>query len=663
VESWTSYSYNAYEQLQTETRQFKGLSGTYSVGYQYNLAGMLKTMTYTVNSWSKNVNYDYTYAAALKSVGTNIRAGYGSGDNTNVMSGLSYRGFGAVKLANYGNGRQLTANYDAKRLQMTYMSVHSASNVNDKIVSLDYNYYNGGANNGRIQKITDYLDGAYTTTYTYDDLNRLTNANATAFTRSYSYDAWANLTNVTATGAGETGSYSLPYATNASGAPLNNRINTGWHSYDGAGNTTHDGLHSYAYDAVNRVKSSDGNKFMEYDGDGRRVKIDESGAGNIALYSLWSSVLGQVVADIATGAYTYRAYVYSPNGQRLAQQGYDGQFQWIHTNHLGNGYKMTDSAGAVVFREEYDPHGQTVYRWAPNGPWYLSRKYTGYERDYGTNTDYANARQYHHNNNRFLQPDPLGLGAADFSDPQSLNLYSYVGNDPVNFVDPSGLLRAIWIPRQACVDIGDGPVCETYYDVYWIDDGGGWGPIGPIDPPDGGGGGQAGGPVQLPPPPQPIPLILTPPWACGVNPVTANLGFTAEPRGVNGHLRLGRADGQGYWRAPRGNRIHQGLDIAASPGTPLVANRDGRVSFAGNAGDAGLLIIINHGNGVTTRYAHLSSIGVSNGDNVYQGRIIGAAGQTGNARRQPRAEAHVHFNVQVNGANRNPEQYLNSPCP
>ena len=93
----------------------------------------------------------------------------------------------------------------------------------------------------------------------------------------------------------------------------------------------------------------------------------------------------------------------------------------------------------MVFREEYDPHGQTVLCWAPSGPWYLSRKFTGYERDYAAGTHYAKARQYHHNNARFLQADPLGLGASDLTNPQSLNLYSYVQNDPVNNTDPSGL--------------------------------------------------------------------------------------------------------------------------------------------------------------------------------------------------------------------------------
>jgi uncharacterized protein RhaS with RHS repeats len=209
---------------------------------------------------------------------------------------------------------------------------------------------------------------------------------------------------VTASGAGETGSYTLSYATNASGAPLNNRINNQYQYYDNAGNMTVDvSGHVYAYDAVNRIRNVTNNKFMEYDGDGRRVLLDESAIGNIKIWYLWSSVLGQVVSEMGSSGLVYRAYIYSPSGQRLAQQGYDGQFQWIHTNHLGNGYKMTDSAGAVVFREEYDPHGQTVLRIAPSGPWYLSRKFTGYERDYGTNTDYANARQYHHNNGRFMR--------------------------------------------------------------------------------------------------------------------------------------------------------------------------------------------------------------------------------------------------------------------
>lgn len=74
---------------------------------------------------------------------------------------------------------------------------------------------------------------------------------------------------------------------------------------------------------------------------------------------------------------------------------YDQGFNWIHTDHLGSGHKMTNTAGAVVFTEQYDPHGQRLMQTSNNGAMYLSKKFTGYERDYGTNTDNAKARQYH----------------------------------------------------------------------------------------------------------------------------------------------------------------------------------------------------------------------------------------------------------------------------
>ena len=245
-----------------------------------------------------------------------------------------------------------------------------------------------------------------------------------------------------------------------------------------------------------------GNSPQEFDGDGRRVKNNEAAAGNITLYYLWSSVLGQVVADLTPSYYTtyglpYRAYVYSPSGALLAQQGYDTGFTWVHTDHLGSGYKLSNTSGNVYFREEYDPHGQTLLRISSNGPWYLSKKFTGYERDYGTNTNYAKARQYQHNNARFLQADPLGLGASDLSDPQSLNLYSYVQNDPVNFTDPSGLDSG-YCDATGCTIIGTIggsvlPLAIGGDQMFMIEDG-------PVDAGGGGGGGEVQQtPTQAPP--------------------------------------------------------------------------------------------------------------------------------------------------------------------
>jgi RHS repeat-associated protein len=128
----------------------------------------------------------------------------------------------------------------------------------------------------------------------------------------------------------------------------------------------------------------------------------------------------------------------------------DGTFYWNHPDHLGSGRKLTDSSGAVRYRGEFDPHGQTLLEVTSGGTgtYANSHKYTGYEREWSTNLDYAKARMFSHNRARFMQPDPLGLAAASLDYPQSLNLYSYVFNDPANFTDPTGLFLPAPRPIQ-----------------------------------------------------------------------------------------------------------------------------------------------------------------------------------------------------------------------
>jgi RHS repeat-associated protein len=430
----TDYSYDSYKRLQSETRQFQGLQGDYSVSYAYNLVDALKQVTYTVNSWIKSVNYEYTSGGALAKIGTNLNPLAGVSDN--VMKNLSYRAFGALKSGDYGNGRRIELGYNANRLNLTSHKMIKESPY-DAIIDNSYDYYGTTeTSNGRVRKITDNLDPQFTTTYQYDDYDRLASATSVDFERTYSYDPWGNLTAVTATGGGETGSYTLSYATNASGAPLNNRINNAGHQYDAAGNMTQDPARSHTYDAVNRLKTAGVGNSYEYDGDGWKVKQVSGGS---SVYYLWSSVLGQPVVELTSGGVN-RAYVYSSSGQLLGLQATDQQFYWVHTDHLGSGKMMTNMSGEVVYRGQFDPHGQMVYEWASDGQMNKNpHKFTGYERDTGSDLDYAKARMYTRFRGRFMSPDPMGLGAADLSNPQSLNLYSYVGNDLVNFVDPTGM--------------------------------------------------------------------------------------------------------------------------------------------------------------------------------------------------------------------------------
>jgi len=99
--------------------------------------------------------------------------------------------------------------------------------------------------------------------------------------------------------------------------------------------------------------------------------------------------------------------------------------------------------------------------------------------------------------------------------------------------------------------------------------------------------------------------------------------------------------------------FHDGVDIAASHGTGIYAYSAGRVSFAGWNGGYGKVVYIDHGNGLQTRYAHMSAISVRVGERVSAGEKIGAVGSTGNS-----TGAHLHFEVLKNGSLKNPFDYI-----
>lgn len=102
----------------------------------------------------------------------------------------------------------------------------------------------------------------------------------------------------------------------------------------------------------------------------------------------------------------------------------------------------------------------------------------------------------------------------------------------------------------------------------------------------------------------------------------------------------------------RWGRMHEGIDIAAPTGTPIRAAAAGTVIYAGTMSGYGNIVIVDHGNGLATAYAHQSAIYVGGGQ-VSQGTVLGAVGTTGNS-----TGPHLHFEVRVNGSPVDPMGYL-----
>ncbi|MBI4745103.1 MAG: M23 family metallopeptidase [Deltaproteobacteria bacterium] len=121
---------------------------------------------------------------------------------------------------------------------------------------------------------------------------------------------------------------------------------------------------------------------------------------------------------------------------------------------------------------------------------------------------------------------------------------------------------------------------------------------------------------------------------------------------ANGYV----SSGFGYRESPFGSNyeFHDGLDISAPSGAPVLATADGVVTLTGNYGDTGNTIIISHGYGYETGYCHLSYIGVEKGQRIERGQEIGRVGSTGRS-----TGPHLHYLVKIAGSKVNPRNYLN----
>jgi RHS repeat-associated protein len=424
-----SYGYDQLSRLTSETRTFSGL-GSYSLSYAYNLAGELTSVT---NPWGSVVAYGYDIAGQVTGV-----TGSGQFSSASYSSSVTYRAFGGLKGMTYGNGRTVSAAYD-NRLRPTTWNV---SNV----LGYNYNYDYFNERTGRVSYAQNIYDGSLDRSYQYDSQGRLAvshsgaEARAHAFSgqwgtmdgpysQGYDYDVWGNMTHrygwggeVQGGGANQTSHLYYSYT--------NNRRDG--FSYDAAGNLTNDLGQTFTYDAMGQQASASYFSVQQYyDGDGMRVKKTENGTTRFYLRS--TVLAGQVVAEMDGAGTWMRGYVYQGSNLLAVQA---GGVNWVHEDPVTKSKRITDDQGNVVSAIELDPWGADTDR--SSNAAFQPKKFTSYERD-GNGSDDAMFRRYNRWHSRFDQPDPYA-GSYNLADPQSLNRYSYVQNDPVTFVDPTGLM-------------------------------------------------------------------------------------------------------------------------------------------------------------------------------------------------------------------------------
>ena len=210
-----------------------------------------------------------------------------------------------------------------------------------------------------------------------------------------------------------------------------NQFTTTGFSYDASGNVLADGTNTYAWNAESEIKTATGVNYT-YDGDGDRAQKSN---GKIYWYGAGSEILDE---SDASGNFTDE-YVYF-GGKRIAHRVVSGNAIYYYAeDFLGSSRVMTTATGTVCYDADFYPYGgeRDVTNTCPQ-----NYKFTGKERDAETNNDDFGARYYSSQFGRWISPDwsaiPAPVPYANLTNPQTLNLYAMVGDNPETFADLDG---------------------------------------------------------------------------------------------------------------------------------------------------------------------------------------------------------------------------------
>jgi RHS repeat-associated protein len=407
---------------------------------QYGIAG----------SPRKLINHTYDTASRLTSLKI---------DNTEVAGNIAYNAADqttSIKIGAAG-ANQVTENYtfDQQTGLLTNQKVQkSGQTLLD--LSYDYNRNNSVGNlngkTGHLTRIINNLDNNKNREYEFDALGRLTKAKggvSNLWQQDYSYDRYGNRTNVTASGVAadntpipRDGIPNLTYNT------TNNRITTAGFEYDVAGNQTRaqaeDGTWlRYDYDAANRlqvVKKDDGTYLQAFQfgsTNARLMSHDYETNQATMIASVGGTTLAEYIEFTPLVMTWTKSYTYFGDSilSTISKAGSSELTEFNHPDRLGTRV-ITNQALGTSYEQNSLPFGTALNAESTVS---LSKRFTSYERSAQTGLDYAVNRTYDSKLGRFTQVDPIGMSAVSLTAPQTLNLYTYCGNDPINHTDPSGL--------------------------------------------------------------------------------------------------------------------------------------------------------------------------------------------------------------------------------
>jgi RHS repeat-associated protein len=430
-----TFAYDDSKRLSSRNWTRDGQS--YTISYQYNTGNQMTQMVYPTSGRTLNITHDSV--GRVSQVADQYRA---------YISNCSFNSAGQVTGLSLGNVASETYGYDANRLQLIQQTATKTGGPSNGLMNLHYDYQASAGqmgagstpgNSGQLIAINNNSTISGTTesaAYTYDDLGRLVTSNqtsnASSAQRRFDYDRWGNRTGMwdATSGGAQIQSVTL---TPSGGAPTNQITSvtvgksTQNYIYDGNGNLTNDGTHTYEYDAENRVNSVDNGATATYayDYQNRRIK---KVAGGTSTHYFWER--NQVIAehDATTGGVIYN-YVYL--GTRLIARMGSGVINWYLSDRLSERL-VVDASGSVIGRMAHLPFGEDFAESSTQE----KHHFTSYESDSDGGTDYAVNRQYSQSVGRFMRVDPK---AGSHENPQTLDRYSYVANDPIRLTDPLGL--------------------------------------------------------------------------------------------------------------------------------------------------------------------------------------------------------------------------------